>query len=190
MTRQVASGFTLIEVTVALALTALIALLLAGALTGSADTMFRLERHQERTEETRDADHFLRRVIHAAPPVGMFRRGRLELFFEGTADRLSVPMETARGLLMVVVGVDNDRLVLREALPPAFADDSRASAFAEVVLLAGVRRLDLAYYDGRTWLREWPHRERLPLAVRIGLTMADGSQRHARIIDLALATPL
>lgn len=188
--RRRAAGFTLIEVTIALALTALTALLLAAALRGGIDSMFRLERHQDRVEETRDAAHFLRRIIHLAPAAGMIRRGRVELFFEGASNRLSVPVESARGLLVMQIEVAADRLVLRETIPSVMALEGAAQAVPPpVVLLAGVQSLNLAYSDGSDWLPAWPHRDRLPIAVRIGVVMADGESRPEQIVDLAMAFP-
>ncbi len=188
--RAAASGFTLIEVTIALALTALIALLLAAALRGGIDTMFRLERHQDRVEETRDATHFLRRVIHLAPAAGMIRRGRVELFFEGLQNRLSLPVESARGMLVMQVEVDAGRLILRETIPPVLAlEGTNAAPLATTVLLEGVWRLDLAYNDGTNWLPAWPQRDRLPVAVRITVEMANGAVHPVQVVDLAMASP-
>jgi general secretion pathway protein J len=189
MTRRDA-GFTLIEVSIALALTGLIALLLAAALRGGVDGMWRLQARQEAIAGARDAGHFLRRTIQDTPPLGVIARGRPEYFFRGNATELTLPMATLRGVSLARIGLDGNRLVLRESLPPTFTRGLPAAAPATpVLLLEDVREVRFAYHDGRRWLAEWPHGDRLPMAVRIDIAPLNGPAWPTDIVDLPMAVP-
>lgn len=183
--RKAEAGFTLIETLVALALTALAALILAAAIRSHGDSLARVERHQERAEAFREAGHFLRRALGDVSALGLIRRGRLELFFVGEEQRLTLPLETERGVSIATLDLADGRLRI-SALPPPFQGAPRADAAEQAVLLEGVREWRLAYHDGSRWLRAWDSRERLPRAVRIEIAFQDGTSWPALVAELPL----
>ncbi|MBX3456029.1 prepilin-type N-terminal cleavage/methylation domain-containing protein [Ferrovibrio sp.] len=179
-----AAGFTLVELLVALAITALAALLLAGALRGNLDSLRRVERHADASEALRESMHLLRRLLHAAPPIGRIERGRLNMFFEGDAMALTLPLETARGLELGRFDLQGD--VLRfTLLPPPFPGGAAADNPESVALLHDAASLRFAYHDGRQWHEDWLGREYLPAAVRVDVQRKDGASLPPLIVDIA-----
>ncbi len=182
MKRQ--AGFTLVELLVALAITALATLLVAGALRGNLDSLRRVERHADASEALRESLHLLRRLAQASPPIGRIERGRLQMFFEGNATSLTLPLETARGL-------ERGRFDLADGalrftlLPPPFPGGVPVEQIESVALLQDVAGLRFAYHDGRAWHENWRGREYLPAALRLDIQRQDGQALPPLVIDIA-----
>ncbi len=182
------AGFTLVELLVALAITALATLQVAGALRGNLDSLRRVERHSAASEEMRESLHLLRRLVHAAPPIGRIERGRLNMFFEGDAASLTLPLETARGLELGRFDLADDALRFT-LLPPPFPGGLPVAQIESVALLQGASSLRFSYNDGREWREDWLRREYLPIALRIELQRKDGPPLPPLVIDIAAGIP-
>ncbi|MBM3489336.1 MAG: prepilin-type N-terminal cleavage/methylation domain-containing protein [Alphaproteobacteria bacterium] len=170
MTRS--SGFTLLEVLVALGLLVLVALLLGQGLRLGAVALQRGERTAERLEELRLTQDFLRRQLEAALPLPVpGERARL-LLFAGTANSVTFialpPAAIGRGLHVLRIEASEDALWLRWR-PLGGAAPSLDLAGAERRLLAagtGVGDFRFQGADGAD-ATEWRLRGQLPTLVRL-----------------------
>lgn len=181
------AGFTLVELLVALALTALAALLVAAALRAGTLALERVTQHQQRTEAMRETAHLFRRMLHAVPPVGQYERGRLLLFFSGAANSLELPLETARGLERARFYLDAGSLRMALLPPPFPLPGATVAPLPPVVLLEDVAALRFAYFDGQAWQPEWQLAEKLPQAVRIEMVRQHGEVWPAQVVEIATA---
>ncbi len=187
-------GFTLIELTVALVLLALLATVLFGAL-GLAGTS--LERGEAKTDATsgmRLAHAFLRANLEEQHPLRMRKIVELPLLFSGDREELrytaALPPRVAGGgiyfyRLMVLRDDARSPLVLERAIPdlnalemPEFRDAERS------VLAQDIAALKIQYF-GRdagandsvapTWRERWDDHQRLPLLIRIDIEPKTGA---------------
>jgi len=185
MTRRRSSGFTLLEVLVALAV---LGFLIAGLTQGIRFGLLAWNA-QARTlassGELHAIDRALRRLIAEMDPGGAGQKwslrggpDRLEFISELPASVASLPTRRAHLLLMVDPA---KRLVLRwtTAMHVERVGVEPPADVAE--LLAGVDHLELAYWlpadDGGGWLRTWtyPHN---PALVRIRIVFPKGDSRR------------
>jgi general secretion pathway protein J len=167
--RRAASGFTLVEVVVALSVLALIMLATVTALRTFANTQSTLERHTLRVSEIRAVSSLLRDMIDASVmdsgtmgglTLGGSSRG--DAYLGGSSSDLvwkATVMfgENFGGTCLLRVSVSEGRLLLQwQDVPrnPKRADWSGASSRA---LVTDVADLDVAYradVDGE-WLSDW-----------------------------------
>lgn len=194
-----ASGLTLIEILVTLAVLGLALMLLGNGLRLTFSAQGRISAAAQVLEERHAALERLRALaLRAAPLVLRRGDGRLTLAFVGTANRLVWGVdglaEAARpGLHAVALRVEAGVLILhhRELSPSG-------DAGARSLLLPGVTALRLAYFgphNGSTapvWQDEWPAQERVPSLLRVTLTFADGAPSQGISLPLGTldATPL
>lgn len=177
MTGRGERGFTLLEALVAIALLALIAGLMTGALRFGLVSTRQVEARIAALEELRTAQLFLRRQIEGAVPLLVNDEARGEVAFGGVDDRLDLVAEMygrdgMRGLwylrLLVQRGEGGTRLVvLRQPItrvrePFRFLPDAEATA-----LLSLPVPLAISYHDGERWLDRWPRSDEMPRLVRI-----------------------
>jgi general secretion pathway protein J len=185
MSRRV-SGFTLIEVLVALALSALVSLIL---LHGIHIATAGFERHTqvaERLDARQSLDDLLRRTLGTATQVprlagGEFNGGPLAVAFLGVAE------DGGPGLYHVELALDAGRnLVLRRRLA-APAGDPRAAAS---VVASRVRNFRVAYFGADaanatpTWHDSWQHLNLLPLMMRVTLDTESDAERPPLVVRL------
>ncbi len=185
MRRRTAQGFTLIELTVALVLLALIASVLYGSLSLAGDTWNRGEAKSQRTSEMRSAQDFLRRSLTAQHPLRFHKVPEQPLYFLGTRDSLAyaaaLPGRAGGGMyyfrLTASGGRDSARLLLERVIPDygalALPDFSGADS---TVLADGIGSVRFGYF-GRdpgsadsvapTWRDRWDDPQRLPDLIRV-----------------------
>jgi general secretion pathway protein J len=166
------AGFTLVEMLIALALTALVALLAMSGTRLAALGLNRVAASAQTLEEQRTLDTLLRREISAAVAPPLANRAPLT----GTPQRiefLSLAEEGGAGLYRVTIESEAGALILSRnrigsaTLPVRTVLASRAPAFA------------IAYFGGRTqddppqWHERWDGSRILPRLVRITLDPAE-----------------
>lgn len=184
------SGFTLIEVLIALTLIALMMGLLFGSLRTGGRIWDAGTARAENTMTMQAAQQLLRRIIEECRPLrARGQDNRPIVLFDGTGSRLSfiaTRPAAARGqgyyryTLGIEDGDDGRRLILAmEPWSPATGMTSGSEAAAErVVLLDGVEGLEIGYFgepernSARDWYADWTAREKLPDLVRIAVTSA------------------
>ena len=187
-------GFTLLELTVALVLLALLSAVLFGALRLAGRSTDGGEAKAEDAASMRLVQSFLRANLEAQHPLRMRKIVDWPLLFTGTGDEIryasEMPPRVAGGgvwFYRLAVHTDEPRspLVLERIVPdlaaeapPEFADAERS------VLAEDIASLKLAYY-GRdadaalavepTWRERWDDPQRLPLMIRIDITPRRGA---------------
>ena len=119
MRRRTAQCFTLIELTVALVLLALIASVLYGSLSLAGDTWNRGEAKSQRTSEMRSAQDFLRRSLTAQHPLRFHKVPEQPLYFLGTRFQHTGlpdwPMALAIPVSLALVGLRTVVVILKVA---------------------------------------------------------------------------
>ena len=190
---SVARGFTLVELTIALVLLALLAAVLGGALGLAGTSVDRGEEKVDTTSGMRLSQAFLRANLEEQHPLRMRKILELPLLFAGERDEVRytapLPARVAGGGIWFyrLALLRNDArtpLVLERAIPdlnaaqiPEFRDAERS------VLAQDIAELKLGYF-GRdagandanepTWRDRWDDNQRLPLLIRIDVAPKRG----------------
>jgi len=187
------SGFTLLELVIALSLLALMSGVLFGALGFAGRSWEGGEAKAEATSGMRLTHEFLRAQIEGQHPLRMHKMPEFPLVFAGKSDevRFAAPLPariTGGGIwyyrLAIAREGDRERLVLQRSVPdldgfalPEFDGADRS------ILADDIAELRVGYF-GRdpgaaatvapTWRERWDDRNRLPLLVRIDVTPKRG----------------
>ena len=170
------SGFTLIEMLVALALTSMIAVAGSTLLVGTVRASDRLGKTTSSVNEI-DLAHTLMRddFANAVMLAGEARRpssDTSQAFIAFVRDGWNhpVPDETRSNLLAVEYAYKNGTLTRRAWLRP---DPVAQTLHVDRVLATGLSRLSARYFNGREWLPEWQSDAALPAAIEITLEYSD-----------------
>ena len=179
-----ASGFTLVEMLVALAVTSLLIGLVYGAVRIGEKSARTLFGHGDRMEALWIGWHYLDNALrHAVPmPPGDDESDRTG--FHGTADRLSFvadlpPGAAPGGPSLVTLKMEQEsgktRLAVTQLPLPANADETGYRA----ILVTKLDSLEISYYDTRDdtspkWKHEWEDQRYLPRLVRIQVRPTEG----------------
>lgn len=188
MTRR-DSGFTLIEVTVALALTALVSLILLQGIRLASSGLDRHARATERLDARQSLDDLLRRTLGAAVLLprgtGADFVGRPE-----AVELVALAEDGGAGVYRVDLGIDRTRrgqpLVLLRRLAMS-AGEPRAVAS---VVATNVRDFRLAYFGTAgtdaepRWHDSWEQLAVLPLMVRVTLDAEGAPPRPPLVVRL------
>jgi len=184
-----ARGFTLLELTIALVLLALLSTVLFGSLKLAGRSTDSGEAKADAVSSMRLAENFLRTNLAQEHPLRMRKMVQFPLLFSGRNDELryaaELPARVAGGgiwFYRLAVHADDPKspLVLERVIP-----DLSAAAMPEFdnadrsVLAEGIAKLVIGYY-GRdsgavtsttpTWRDRWDDTQRLPLLIRIDVT--------------------
>ncbi|HET9764068.1 MAG TPA: prepilin-type N-terminal cleavage/methylation domain-containing protein [Casimicrobiaceae bacterium] len=196
-------GFTLIELTVALVLVALIGSVLYGSLSLAGDSWNRGEAKVQRTNEMRSTEDFLRRTLTSQHPLRFKKVVEKPLYFLGTRDALSyaaaLPGRAGGGMyyFRLTAAADQSRLVLARVIPDYAALTLPDFGNAETTVLAeGVNAVRFGYF-GRdpgsadavapTWRDRWDDPQRLPDLIRVDVTAADGTAWPTLVVEPRIA---
>jgi len=185
MTRRDA-GFTLIEVMLALALSALVSLILLNGIRLATFGFDRQARASERLDARQSLDDLLRRTLGAAVSIprtagGEFIGNPNAIGFIGVAE------DGGTGLYRIDLSIDPTRrdrsLVLRRRLVAPAGDPHAAAS----IVAAKVRDFRLAYFGADAasavpaWHDSWQQLNILPLMVRVILD-SDGEPPHPPLV--------
>jgi general secretion pathway protein J len=187
-------GFTLLELTIALVLLALMATVLYGALGFAGTSWDRGEAKAEASAGMRLTQEFLRGQLESQHPLRMRKMAEFPLLFGGERDELhyaaSLPARVAAGgiwFYRLSVARDGERspLVLERVVPDVNA--ARVPDFTEPersILAQDIEEVRIGYYgrdanasnaDEPSWRDRWDDAQRLPLLVRIDVTPKHGA---------------
>jgi len=205
MARHSQQGFTLIELTVALVLVALIGSILYGSLSLAGDSWNRGEGKAQRVAEMRSAEDFLRRTLTSQHPLRFQKVLEKPLYFLGTYESLSyaapLPGRAGGGMyyfrLTASGDGENGRLVLARVIPDYAAQALPDFGDAQTTVLAeGVSAVHFGYF-GRdpgsadsvapTWRDRWDDPQRLPDLIRVDVTLASGSSWPTLVVEPRIA---
>ena len=199
-------GFTLIELTVALVLLALIVSVLYGSLSLAGDSWNKGEAKAQRTNEMRSSQDFLRRTLTSQHPLRFHKVAPDQpLYFLGTRDSLAyaaaLPGRAGGGMyyfrLSVVGDGDNSQLSLARVIPDYSATALPSFDGADVsVLAAGIGTVRFGYF-GRdpgsadsvppSWRERWDDPQRLPDLIRVDVTPSSGAPWPTLVVEPRIA---
>jgi general secretion pathway protein J len=186
------AGFTLIELSIALVLLALMASTLYGSLSLAGMSWDRGEAKVQQTAAMRLTEDFLRRTLTSQHPLRLQKVVEKPLYFAGARDSLAyaaaLPGRAGAGMyyfrIAVVPNGDSSRLILSRLYPDYAATKAPDFGGAEFSVLAdGIAEVRFGYF-GRdpgalasmnpTWRDRWDDTQRLPDLIRIDITPAAG----------------
>ena len=179
-------GFTLLEMTIALALFALMAAVLYGSLRMAGRSWDGGEAKVAQVSDFRQTEQFLREHLAGQYPQRLRKVVELPLLFAGTQDELrytaTLPPRVEEGglyyfRLAVVKDGAHSRLVLERIVPDL--DGSLDQSFGEAdrsVLAEGIDSIRIDYLgrdpnsadaNAATWRDRWDDKQKLPMLIRI-----------------------
>lgn len=203
------AGFTLIEVLLALAISAIVLVAISLAFTGAMQLREHSSARLDESLPVERAMDLIRRDLKNAVPPGLMLAGPLQSgAFQGGVDANDgIEIYTTTGLITpnnpwgdiqkVTYGLQSSsdstngskdliRAVTRNLLAtgPEDEDDQR--------IMSGVQSLSFSYYDGSEWLDTWDDttQTNLPSAVRVSLQLAAADSSSAPPKPLQLLVPL
>lgn len=176
-----AGGFALVESLVALGLLGLVAVLLLQGLAASQGLGRRVAAGAETAEAIEGAQAVLRQRLARAFPATRYDAEEPYPEFEGAADRLDfiAPAPQADGLVgrrYYRLGLGPSGALTLRSWQDVWA--ARQAPPREDILLRGLARLDLAYFDGAgQWRSQWHQRPGLPALIRLRVRFPPGDRR-------------
>jgi prepilin-type N-terminal cleavage/methylation domain-containing protein len=198
-------GFTLIEVTIALVLLALMASVLYGSLSLAGTSWDRGELKAQQTAEMRLTEDFLRRTLTSQHPLRLQKVVEKPLYFVGASDSLSyavaLPGRAGAGMYFFKIALtpngNTSRLTLARMIPDYAATSPPDFGNADVSILAdGVVEARFGYF-GRdpgaadvvtpTWRDRWDDQQRLPDLIRLDVKLANGTSWPPLIVEPRLS---
>jgi general secretion pathway protein J len=204
------SGFTLLELIVAMLLLALMSALLYGSLSLSANSWDRGEAKAARTDDMRLTEEFLRQALTSQHPLRLHKVVDQPLYFQGASDSLAfagvLPGRAGGGVyyfrLAVTPNGDTSRLTLSRLIPNSAATALPGFDGADQSVLAdGIAEVRFSYF-GRdadsmmvntnavnppTWRDRWDDPQILPLMIRVDVTPTQGPAWPSLIVEPRLA---
>lgn len=182
-------GFTLIELSVALVLLALISSVLYGSLSLAGTSWNRGEAKAQQTAEMRLTEDFLRNTLTSQHPLRLHKVATQPLYFQGSSDTLAYAAalsgRAGAGMYYFRVAVtangDSSRLTLSRVIPdysataiPDFGTDFSvlADRIAEIHFGYFGRDSGASDLTNPTWRDRWDDPQRLPDLISIDVTPA------------------
>ena len=176
-------GFTLIEVTLAITLLALMVVMLYGSFYLGERAVDKAQARSEQSQKLRAVEDFLAGYIRSAYPYRTSLRDP-SVYFSGAESRIEFVSSLSTGLggrgmskVRISSEITGDRagiLTLEEEMPVRLGDQASAAGYSNSVVLAeGIGGFRLDYLDSQSeeerWVAQWDGRERkaLPRAVRL-----------------------
>ena len=197
-------GFTLIELSVALVLLALMASVLYGSLSLAGTSWDRGEAKAQQTGEMRLTEDFMRRTLISQHPLRMHKAPDQPLYFVGTNDSLAyaaaLPGRAGAGMYYFKIAVtpngDRSRLTLARVIPDYAATSPPDFGTDFSVLADGIAEVRFGYF-GRdagaadtvppTWRDRWDDPQRLPDLIRFDVKPASGTPWPTLVVEPRLA---
>ena len=199
------SGFTLIEVVLAMVLLAIMMALLYAGLTFALRSWDAADANGRKVADRRLAENFLRREVGELYPMRWPDATKLRFALEGERDSLRFVSTRAAGVTaggLSLVGLTLERgadgrsrnLVMRRALADPDATDFTPLDRAEATLLyADIDSAAFSYFGtpndftDPTWSDRWEYPVRVPQLVRLRMRASDGRTLPEIVVKLGMA---
>jgi prepilin-type N-terminal cleavage/methylation domain-containing protein len=195
------NGFTLIEVTIAIALMSMIVVMLYGSFYLGEKAMTKAQARAEQSQAVRTFEEFLAQYIHSAYVYRPTARN-LGVYFIGDdrsvefVSTLSVGLG-GRGMAKVrlsseLMGNQGATLTLEEEMPVRVSDKDKGSGGGfrnSIVVAEGLRGFRIEYLDSESekesWVDEWDGQQRraLPRAIRL-VYQGEGGREVRRVFPI------
>ena len=190
--KRAASGFTLVEVVIAMALLATIMVLLYSGLTFALRSWDAGDANGRKVADRRLGENFLRREMTELFPMRWKDATAVKFAFEGEQEHLRFVSARPAGLQqggLSLVGLQvgdgpeprTRHLYMRRAQPDDEAVDFAPLEKADpVLLIANVESATFSYFGAESdfaeprWMESWPHKAQVPLLVKLRVKMTDG----------------
>ncbi len=187
-TRKI-SGFTLLELLIAMTLLGFILAVLFGGLRLGSRSWDAGDAHAEKTTHLTLVQEFLRRELSQVTPYFWKKPVNPDIAFIGEPNSLMMVGPVAvhlgpGGLFLLGLSLDDGKLIMRQAAPNSDSTDFSALDQSEKIELADhVESLDFGYYGAETksadpqWTDNWKSQDtpqRLPYLIRVRVTFSDG----------------
>jgi general secretion pathway protein J len=200
--QQKTSGFTLIEVLLAMTLLSIMVVLLFSSLKVGADSWNKGEKKIAEVNEKAVVYQFFKQHLTSARPLwDDFSDEERSFSFQGEKNKLQFisvfPASSERkGIQLFDIDFDPAGSgVINVTLKPFYPllEDQQWQQ-EEVILLENVEEFELSYYSkeapGSTglWVDYWQQKEQLPLLIKINIVLTDHSYWPEMIFALKLAT--
>jgi len=186
-------GFTLVELTIALVLLALMSAVMFGSLSFAGRSWDGGEAKAAQVSEMRQTQQFLRGQLSSQYPLRERKTVEFPLYFAGAADEMryaaALPTRVTEGglyffRLSIARDGDKSRLVQEQVVAdPEIVGDIDFRDAERAVLAEGIKELKFGYYgrdagaadtEAPSWRDRWDDKQRLPLLVRIEVTPQKG----------------
>lgn len=191
--RRPARGFTLLELTIAMVLLALMAAMMFGSLSFAGRSWDGGEAKAAQVNEMRQTEEYLRAQLGSQFPLRARKVAEFPLHFAGDRDEMryaaALPSRVAEGgvyyfRIAVVREGDKSLLVQERMIPePDALDAPEFRDAARSVLADGIAELKIGYFgrdpgaaetEAPSWRDTWDDTQRLPLLVRIDIVPVKG----------------
>ena len=186
------NGFTLIELTIAMTLLALIVVTLYGAFYLSQRAVEKSQSRSEESQRLRAAGDLLAGYIRSAYPFRDSRQNQ-SIRFSGQGDRLAFVSALSsgmggRGMSEITISWEGEEggtglLTLEEKIPLRSEGQEEGAGYRNSVIVGqGIRELRIEYLDPQGeeehWVDQWDGKERkaLPRAVRLNYLGEKGEE--------------
>jgi len=200
--QQKASGFTLIEVLLAMTLLSIMVVLLFSSLKIGAESWNKGEKKIAEVNEKAVVYQFFKRHLTSVRPLwDDFSDGERSFSFQGEDNKLQFisvfPASSERkGIQLFDIIFDPaGNGVVNVTLKPFYPLlEGQEWQQEEVILLENVEEFELSYYSKDAvnstglWVDYWQQKEQLPLLIKIKIVLADHSYWPEMIFALKLAT--
>ena len=204
MTRARSSGFTLIELVVAMTILGTMMLLLYSGLSFALRSWDAGDAVGRASADRRIGENFVRRELSELFPMRWKDGVKLRFAFEGTAQTLRFVSSrpagaTIGGLSLVGLEVAGDArrgdrsLVMRRAMPDDNGDSfSPLDEAKPTVMIDRVDAIEFSYFGAENdfadpkWQDDWPYSARVPQMVRLRVKRLDGSVLPEMVVRVML----
>lgn len=205
MTRRAQSGFTLVELVLAMVLLGVMISLMYSGITFALRSWDAADANGRLVADRRLGENFLRREISQVFPMRWKDPTNVRYAFEGSEHVLRFVSSRPAGVSLgglALAGVDVEadpkhpkthNLVMRRALAdPDAADFGALDDAKPSILVEGVSSVDFTYFGAENdfseprWWPTWPYPAHMPTIVRIHMTAEDGSALPDMIVPILL----
>jgi general secretion pathway protein J len=201
ISRRRAAGFTLIELTAALVLLALMSSVIYGALSLAGRSWDGGEAKAAQVSEMRHAHEFLREELAAEYPLRLRKAVDFPLLFVGEHDELrytaSLPTRVAEGgvlyFRLALARNDKSQLIVERLLPdPQATQNPEFQDVEHSVLADGISELKISYFgrdpgavdaEAPSWRDRWDDTQKLPLLMKIEVQPKQGPAWPALVVE-------